>query len=152
MTEPGQGASVLENVGEVALHQLGRDSREAECEGRRATVTLGSFKSPALRQPPAPLHWTVMYSWECGTTASRSHLLAQTHGYRCDEFPRFPLLHSRSHTHMDHIHYQILESTESNIPVFTTLLHICWTSFGCRHRLPEIRLVVYSHASSSVKL
>lgn len=61
MTDPGQGASVVENLGEVALHRLGCDSREAECEGRRATVTRGSFKSPALRQPQAPLHWTVCH-------------------------------------------------------------------------------------------
>jgi len=45
----------------VALHQLGCDSREAECEGRQATVTLGRFKSPLLRQLQVSLHWTVCH-------------------------------------------------------------------------------------------
>ncbi len=54
ISEPG-------GAGKVALHWLGCDSREAECEGRRATVTLESFKSLVPRQPQAAPHWTVCH-------------------------------------------------------------------------------------------
>lgn len=45
------GSKHVVGLGEVVLHWLGCGSREAECEGRQATVTLGRFKSPVLRQP-----------------------------------------------------------------------------------------------------
>lgn len=46
MTDSGQGASMSENrgkLGEMALHRLGYDNWEAECEGRRGHCHPGEI-------------------------------------------------------------------------------------------------------------